>query len=178
MSQEKSWYTLLTRSRFETAVFKNIQKKSIEVFLPKIKKRSGRKDRRKMIDVPLFPGYLFVNLSLDPHEHLSVLKSMGAVRLLGYSSGPVPVPSPQIESLKIITQSGFDVISGSINTLKHGEKMLVIRGPFSGITGEFFRYKGQDRVIIKIETLGQFAGVEIDRQDLEAVPHVMPNSLT
>lgn len=170
MSQEKLWYTLLTRSRFETVVFKDIQKKSIEAFLPKIKKRSSRKDRRLMIDVPLFPGYLFVNLNLDPQEHLRVLKTIGAVRLLGYSSGPVPVLSSQIESLKIITQSGLDVVSGSINSLKQGEKVMVVKGPFSGVTGEFLRYKGQDRVIIKIETLGQFAGVEIDRQNLEALP--------
>lgn len=47
MSQEKSWYTLLTRSRFETAVFKDIQKKSIEAFLPKIKKKADeRTDER------------------------------------------------------------------------------------------------------------------------------------
>jgi transcription antitermination factor NusG len=170
MIQEKLWYTLLTRSRFETVVLKDIQKKSIEAFLPKIKKRSGRKDRRVMINVPLFPGYLFVNLTLDPQEHLRVVKTMGAVRLLGYSSGPVPVPSSHIESLKIITQSGLEVVSGSINELKQGEKVLVVRGPFSGVTGEFLRYKGQDRVIIRIETLGQFAGVEIDRHNLEPLP--------
>ena len=173
MIQEKSWYTLLTRSRFETVVFNDIQKKSIEVFLPKIKKRSQRKDRKMMINVPLFPGYLFVNISLDPREQLSVLKTMGAVRLLGYSSGPVPVPTSHIESLKIVTGVGNDVISGTCGTMEKGERVLVVRGPFSGVHGEFLRYKGKDRVIIKIETLGQFAGVEIDREDLEILPDIL-----
>lgn len=173
MSQEQSWYTLLTKSRFENVVFNDLQKKSIEVFLPKIKKRSQRRDRKSMINVPLFPGYLFVNITLDPVTHLSVVKTTGAVRLLGYSSGPVSVPSAHIESLRIVTGTGLDVVSGTINTLQKGERVLVIRGPFSGVKGEFLRHKGKDRVIIKIETLGQFAGVEIDREDLEILPAIL-----
>ena len=85
MTSDKHWYALLTRSRFENVVTKNIQKKSIEVFLPKIKVKSKRRDRRLMIDVPLFPGYVFVNISLDPREQLHVLKTIGAVRLPGLS---------------------------------------------------------------------------------------------
>jgi len=173
MMEKKQWYTLLTKSRFENVVFTNIQKKSIEAFLPKIKKRSTRKDRNMMIDVPLFPGYLFVNIGLDPEEHLSVLKTFGAVRLLGFSSGPVAVPLSHIESLKIITGTGSDLIIGAINTIKQGEMVMVIRGPFSGVKGEFLRYKGKERVIVKIETLGQFAGVEIDRDDIELLPGIM-----
>ena len=88
MTSDKNWYALLTRSRFENVVTKSIQKKSIEVFLPKIKVKSKRRDRRLVIDVPLFPGYVFVNISLDPREQLHVLKTMGAVRLLGYQNGP------------------------------------------------------------------------------------------
>lgn len=173
MIQDKHWYALLTRSRFENVVFKDIQKKSIDAFLPKIKVKSQRKDRKLMIDVPLFPGFLFVNISLDPLEHLSVLKTMGAVRLLGFSGGPVPVPASHIESLRIITSTGHDIISGNTGTLKKGEMVMVVNGPFSGVKGEFLRYKGKERVIVKIETLGQFAGVEIDRDDVELLPDIL-----
>ncbi|MCP4115051.1 MAG: UpxY family transcription antiterminator [Desulfobacteraceae bacterium] len=173
MIQAKQWYTLLTRSRFENVVFSDIQKKSIEAFLPKIKVKSRRKDRKLMIDVPLFPGYLFVNISLDPLEHLKVLKTMGAVRLLGFSGGPVPVPDSHIESLRIITSTGNDIICGTTNTLKKGEMVMVVNGPFAGVKGEFMRHKGKERVIIKIETLGQFAGVEIAREDVEQLPDIL-----
>ncbi|SLM33275.1 Transcriptional antiterminator (SH3-like protein) [Desulfamplus magnetovallimortis] len=173
MLLEKQWFTLLTRSRFENIVTDMIKKKSIEVFLPTIRVRSRRKDRNLMINAPLFPGYLFVNISLDPREQLKVLKTTGAVRLLGSQQKPLPVPDTHIESLKIITRSGTDIITDSVTSvLKKGEPVLIINGPMAGATGEFMQYKGKGRVIIRIEALGQFAGVEIDEADLEKLPPI------
>ena len=73
------WYVLHTKSRFESVVNDGLYKKSIEVFLPKIIVPSKRKDRRKLIHVPLFPGYVFVKSDLNPVHHLDILKTVGAV---------------------------------------------------------------------------------------------------
>ncbi|MFH1154252.1 MAG: UpxY family transcription antiterminator [Pseudomonadota bacterium] len=173
MKFDKQWFALLTKSRFENVVNTGIEKKSIEVFLPKIRVRSKRKDRKLMIDLPLFPGYLFVKISPEPEEQLRVLKTNGAVRLLGYKDGPVPVPSEQIESLRIITGSGLEVFTGSDSRLKQGESVMVINGPFAGVKGEFVKYKGKNRVLIKIDALAQFAGVEIDEEDIERLPPIL-----
>ena len=173
MKFKKQWYALLTRSRFENVVHDAVTKKSVTVFLPKIKVKSSRKDRHKMINVPLFPGYLFVNILPTADAQLQVLKTLGAVRLLGFKGGPVPIPDPHIESLKIITGAGMEVITGASTTLAKGDPVLVVNGPMAGATGEFIRYRGQGRVIIRIEALGQFAGVEIDEDDIESAPHMM-----
>ncbi len=61
-----AWYALHTRSRFENVVTEGLDKKKIEVFLPKISVRSKRLDRKKIIQVPLFPGYIFVKSDLSP----------------------------------------------------------------------------------------------------------------
>ncbi len=169
----KKWYALLTRSRFENVVTEAIQKKSIDIFFPKIKVQSRRKDRTKMIDVPLFPGYLFVKISLDPGEHLNVVRTVGAVRLLGSQSVPIPVSEQHIESLKIITSTGYGLITGATSTLEQGEAVVVINGPMSGVKGEFLTHKGKGRVIIRVEALGQFAGVEVDADDLERLPPIL-----
>ena len=66
-------------------------RKEVEAFLPRITVRSRRVDRKKMIQVPLFPGYLFVKTSLDPHEHLEVVKTIGVVTFVGNLQGPVPI---------------------------------------------------------------------------------------
>lgn len=173
MIPSPQWYALLTRSRFENVVHDAVHKKGIPIFLPKIKVKSKRKDRRKMIDVPLFPGYVFVHIPATPDAQLSVLKTVGAVRILGYHTGPVPVPDAHIESLKIITDSGLNVTTGPENTLEKGTPVLVVSGPLSGAVGEFMRYRGQGRVIIRIQALGQFAGVEIDENDIEKAPHLL-----
>ena len=44
---ERFWYVLHTKSRFENVVNEGLIKKSFEVFLPKIKVRSRRRDRRR-----------------------------------------------------------------------------------------------------------------------------------
>ena len=161
----RKWYALHTRSRSENIVFENLCKKKLETFFPKIRVRSRRKDRRMMIDVPLFPGYLFVKTDLNPYEHVEILKTFGSVRLVGGISGPVSIPENSIESLKIMIIAGTDIITG--NRFKKGDPVTVVSGPFTGVVGYFERYRGKDRVVVQIEALGQFAAVEVDLMDIE-----------
>ena len=146
-------------------------KKSIEVFLPKIQVRSKRRDRKAMIRVPLFPGYLFVKSDLNPYKHLEIVKTVGAVRLIGNKDGPIPVPSETIKSLEIMIGGNNTVITGS--RFKKGDRVVVVYGPFTGVIGTFVRYRGKGRVIVNIEALGQFAGAEVSEEDIEKLPDIL-----
>lgn len=169
-TRPRQWYVLHTKSRFETVVNEALRKKSLEAFLPKITVPSKRRDRRMTIQVPLFPGYLFVHTSLDPYEHIEIVKTVGAVRLIGSAAGPMPVSDQAIDSLRIMVATGRPVTTGS--RFKRGDPVIVIAGPFSGVTGIFSRYKGLDRVVVEIQALGQFAAVEIAAQDVEILPRI------
>ncbi len=126
-----------------------------------------------MVEYPLFPGYIFVRSSFQPADQLSILKTIGAVRLLGNQTGPVAVPDIQIESLKILTSSSMDLITGSNIALKTGDPVMIIEGPLSGFKGEFIRHKGKGRVIIKIDLLNQYAGTEIEEDKIEKLPELL-----
>lgn len=152
-------------------VNEGLVKKSIEVFLPKIQVRSKRRDRKAMIRVPLFPGYLFVKSDLNPYKHLEIVKTVGAVRLIGNKDGPIPVPSETIKSLEIMIGGNNTVITGS--RFKKGDRVVVVYGPFTGVTGTFVRYRGKGRVIVNIEALGQFAGAEVSEEDIEKLPDIL-----
>ena len=154
---EPHWYVLHTKSRHEKVVNDGLLKKSIEVYLPLVTMRSKRKDRRVMIRVPLFPGYIFVKTDLHPNSHLEVVKTAGAVRLIGNNQGPVPVPDQTVNSLQIRVASNHPVTTG--NQLKSGDRVMVVFGPFAGVVGTFVRYGSKGRVIVNIEALGQYAGV-------------------
>ena len=166
-----TWYVLHTKSRFENVVHDGLLKKNIEVYLPKIKVQSKRRDRRLMIRVPLFPGYVFVKTDLHPYQHLDIVKTVGAVRLIGTKDGPVPVPEDTIESLKIMVSVDQPILTG--NRLKKGDRVMVLNGPLAGVTGTFVRYRGKGRVVVNIEALGQYAGVEVDENDVERVPDIL-----
>lgn len=164
---DSMWYTIHTRSRFENVVLDQLTKKSFEAFLPKMKKPSKRKDRRVVLDVPIFPGYLFVKTALDPNTHLAILKSTGVVRLLGSSIGPMPVPDESLASLRIMVGAEQEIFTGP--TFSEGDLVMVTRGPFEGMTGIFHEHLGQGRVVVNMDLLGQSAAVHIDDTDIECV---------
>lgn len=166
-----NWYVLHTKSRFENVVFDGLLRKSVDAFLPKIKVRSRRRDRRIMIEVPLFPGYVFVKTDLYPQHHLDILKTAGAVRLIGTKGGPVPVDESTVESLKIMVTSDSAVSAG--NRLKKGDRVVVVSGPLTGVIGTFVRYRGKERVIVNVEALGQHAGVDVEEKDVERLPDIL-----
>jgi len=64
------------------------------------------------------------------------------------------------------------ILTGS--RLKRGDRVMVVNGPFTGVTGIFIRYKSQGRVVVNIEALGQYAAVDVDQDDVEKIPHFIP----
>lgn len=164
---DKKWYALHTRSRFENVVLGGLERKGFEAFLPKISIRSRRLDRKKTIQVPLFPGYLFVKTGLDPYEHLDVVKTVGVVTFVGNLQGPVSVPMESVESLKIMVRGCQEILSGL--KYKHGDRVRVVSGPFAGILGEFIRYRGKGRVVVNVDALGQNAAVNVSEDDIEMI---------
>ncbi len=165
------WYVLHTKSRFENVVNDALVKKSFEVFLPKILVKSKRRDRRLMIRAPLFPGYLFLKTVLQSHEYIDILKTGGAVRLIGNKEGPIPVATETIESLKIMVAGDNRVLTGTC--FKKGDPVTVVYGPFTGLTGTFVRYRGKERVVVAIEALRQFAAVDVSEDDVEKLPKIL-----
>ncbi len=57
--------------------------------------------------------------------------------------------------------------------LSKGDRVMVVSGPFAGVTGTFVRYRGKGRVIVNIEALGQHAGVDVDENDIEPLPKIL-----
>jgi transcriptional antiterminator NusG len=165
-----AWYALHTKSRAESVVHDGLLKKSVEVFLPKILVASKRKDRKKMIRIPLFPGYIFVRSDLSATHHLEIVKTAGAVKLLGSHQGPISVPEDAIASLKIMVSTEQPISTGY--QFNRGDRVIVVSGPFTGVTGIFERYGSQGRIVVFIEAMGQFAAVEVDLEDVEKLPPV------
>lgn len=165
-----AWYVLHTRSRFENKVNEGLERKAKEVFLPKVLVRSKRRDRKVMLRVPLFPGYVFIRTDLDPADQLDIVKTAGIVKFVGNRSGPLPVPDEAIESLRLMIATDLDITTGT--RLKKGDRVVVVHGPFTGITGTFSRYHGRNRIVVNIDALGQFAAVEVDEDDCELLPAI------
>jgi transcription elongation factor/antiterminator RfaH len=166
-----SWYVLHTRSRFEQVVSDGLTRKTIDTFLPMISTLSKRRDRRRVIRVPLFPGYVFVKSDLSPRERLEILKTIGVVQIIGNRDGPIPVSDEIVTSLRIMVSRDTPVQVGRIR-FKKGDRAMVVAGPFTGVIGTFVRYGGIGRVVVSVKALGQFAAVEVAEEDVERLPDI------
>ena len=86
------WFAVWTRSRHEQVVRTQLDEKGITAFLPTVARWSRWKDRKKKVDFPLFPGYVFVRV--DPAERLAVLKCTGVVSIVSFNGEPAPGSGP------------------------------------------------------------------------------------
>ena len=162
------WYALHTRSHFEQKVYDGLCRKSIEAFLPRIEVISRRRDRRKMILIPMLSGYVFVFSDLGPENHLEILKTIGVVRMLGFKGKPIPAREEEISSLMIL--DGTNRTVQSRDYVKKGDRVMIMEGPLKGLVGFYLRHKGQsDKVVVSVELLQRSLSVEIEDWALEKI---------
>ena len=160
-----AWYAVHTRSNFEKRVAGELMLKGIECFLPVVREVHQWKDRKKLVEVPVFSGYVFVRFAASPEEQLTVLKTNGTARIVGTSGAPEPIPSSEIDSIRVLVDSGC--VFKQHPFLKEGARVLVKRGPLRGIYGVLLTIKNTHRLILSITLLSQSVAAEIDMSDVE-----------
>ncbi len=121
------------------------------------------KDRRKELDLPLFPGYIFVRIALK--DRLQVLKVPGVIQFVSFSGKPAPLPESDIESLRNGLVGGYHAEPHPY--LKVGKRVRVRNGPFSGMEGILTRRKDKFRVVLSIELIQRSVAVEVDESEVE-----------
>lgn len=158
------WYAVHTRSRHEDKVHLGLVQKAFHVFLPKMEVWSKRKDRRKKILLPMFPGYLFIELrTMDNVTKVDVLKTFGVVRILGKPRGsePLPVPDAKIDAIQRIIQSKVEV--QQLQYPKAGEPARIIDGPFKGVEGVVLKTDYERELfVISIELLQRSVAIKLE----------------
>ena len=159
---ERCWYAAYTSANHERRVAMQLGQRSVEHFLPLYESVRRWKDRRMKLQLPLFPGYVFVRLAL--RDRLQVLQVPGVARLVGFHGGPAALPDEQIEAL----QNG---LGNSLAVEPHpyltaGRRVRVLRGPLAGLEGAVVRRKKRVRFVISVELIRRAVAVEVDEADL------------
>ena len=162
-----NWYAIYTKPRHEFVVHGELQKKGIESFLPTFKRLQQWKDRKKFVEFPLFPGYLFVHVQHDSSAFLNVLKTRSVVTFISSTPGnPSTVAVEEIQSLKLLLDSGEEL--DVYPNLKEGELIRVKRGPLRGAEGILTRKDEQYLFLVNVHLLGRSVAVKIYADELEA----------
>lgn len=158
------WFAVYTSARHEKTVARQLEERCIERFLPLYRSSRRWKDRRKLVDLALFPSYVFVRI--EARDKLRVLQVPGVVSLVTCNGQLAALPEQEIDALR----SGLDhgVYAEPCPYLRVGRRVRVARGPLAGAEGVLIKKKDKCRVVISLDVLMRSVAVEVDGADLEA----------
>ena len=156
------WYVVQTRARHEKRVAEQLEAFSCEAFLPLYQEVHQWCDRRVRVELPLFPGYLFVHVSLQDRRQAVCLP--GVVRLLAFNGVPAPVPEQEIASLRAAVEEHLAVWPHPY--VQAGRRVRIIRGPLCGATGILLRRKNRSHLVLSVDLIQRSVAVEIAAADV------------
>jgi len=135
----------------------------LNCFLPVYRSVRRWKDRRKELDMALFPGYVFVNLSLP--DRLGVLRAPGVLRFVTFQGQPAAVPDSEIRALESSMSAGLQPQPHPY--LRQCTKVRVKHGPLVGAEGIMIRRKDRFRLVLSIDLIMRSVMLEVDEADVE-----------
>lgn len=155
--EPRSWHVLMVRTNHEKRIAQGLDSRGIEHFLPCYRSARQWKDRRVTLELPLFPGYVFVRMA--PDEHLRALMIPQVFSLVGNANAAATVDEAEIDSIRRGIAQGR---AEPHPYLKAGEQVVITEGPMSGITGILLRRQNQARVVVSIQSIARSFVVDID----------------
>jgi transcription antitermination factor NusG len=160
LNETDQWFAIYVRSHFERAVEECLKGKGYQAFSPSYRTLRKRSGRSKMLDLPLFPGYVFC--SFNPRRRLPILTTPGIVNIVGPGNVPEPVNLSEIRSIQRIAESGRSVQPWPF--LQQGQKIRIEAGPLSGTEGTLLRVKNELRLVVSVTLLQRSMAVEVDQE--------------
>jgi transcription antitermination factor NusG len=152
------WFAIRTLSRHEKIVRDQLARRNIEHLLPTVKRLSQWSDRKKEVEVPLFPGYCFARLRWE--DRLPVLQSQGVMSFVGTAARAEAIPDEEIESLRKALLNSSTFVCHPY--LKEGMLVEVIQGPLRGVKGHLVREARCARLVLSITLIQRSLSIEID----------------
>lgn len=158
----RQWRALWTRSHCERLVWDQLTAKGFHPFLPTIDVWSRRAGLRRQIQVPMFPGYLFLCHAMDKSAYTEVRKTRGLVCVLGERwDNLAVVPACEIEAIQRLVQTRTPVLAHAF--LRAGQRVRIVCGPLADVEGILLRERPEKGLLVlSIGLLGRSVAVEVD----------------
>jgi transcription antitermination factor NusG len=153
------WYAVHVRHQHERAVARALSHNNFETFLPLYRSRRQWSDRVKVLELPLFPTYVFARFR--EVQRVQVLRTPGVRSIVSFNHRLAPVRDEEIQSLQVMVRSGVPIEPWPI--LREGQRVRVERGPLQGVEGILLRFKNSWRVVVGVEILQRAVAAEVDR---------------
>ncbi len=163
-SSPEPWCVVQTRYRCESKVAVQLQGKGVETFLPLLHETHRWSDRRKIISLPLFSGYLFVRLRQSTTVRAHILRTEGVLGFVNAGRDGSLVPSHQIDDLRRLLAQKLPCALRAF--LKEGQRVRIRGGCLDGLEG-VLALSSRKTLVISIECIQRSVAVTIEGYELE-----------
>jgi len=156
---KENWYAIYTRPRSEKKVYELLIDQNFNSYLPLITTLRQWSDRKKKVQLPLIPSYVFVKI--EEKNLNTILPINGVVRILKHLGKPAKIRDYEIENLKILLSDTDNITLIDTLNLKKGDSIIVEKGVFKGLIAECVKLNGKHRVIVRIDGIENIIEVNI-----------------
>lgn len=164
-SHEHRWYAFVTKPRHEKKTKMYLDGAGLTSYLPLRKTLNQWKDRKKWVESPVFPSYIFCYI---PYSHrFEVLQVPSVVRIVGFNNQPTPVKEHELDAIKMLlaTNLQFDVRPG----LLKGDHVRITSGLLMDYEGQIVQERGNKLFVIHINSLGKSIVLDASQIKLEKI---------
>lgn len=165
VAEEKQWFALYTKPRWEKKINTALLKKDIDVWCPIQKIQKQWSDRKKIVEEPLFKSYIFVNINYKS-ERLKVLMTDGVLNFVHYLRKPAVIKEEEVNIIKkYLDEEMVQIAIISSDGFQPDSKVRVNHGVFMDKEGTVLR-GGKKKVYVQLKSLGQVMVVEFPTEYL------------
>ena len=162
-NEERRWWALVTKTRQEKAVARQLLAQEVPFYLPLMWKDHFTRGRRVRAHLPLFSSYMF--LYGTPDDRVTALQTNRLTQTL-----PVTEQSELLEDLRNIEQLiAADAPLTVESRLRPGHRVRVRAGAMRGIEGLVTKCRSRSRLLVAINLLHCGVSIEIDDYMLEPI---------
>jgi transcription antitermination factor NusG len=154
-----AWFAVQTRPRHEKKVSAELQEKGVSAFLPLVSRTRQWSDRSRVVEMPLFPQYVFVRIAQTLQTRVSVLRTNGITNFVGTRGIGVPIPDEQIERVQTVVARGIPVTPHSF--LNVGKRIRIRGGALDGLQGILTAVNGDQTLVVSVELIQRSIAIRI-----------------
>ena len=162
----ENWYALNTRPRYEKKVADALRAKGLEVLLPLFAERHRWSDRQRIVQLPVFAGYVFIRLDATLEARIPVLRIPGVLGFVGVRGVGVAISEEEIEAVQTLMEHG--VLMTPHMFLQVGKRVRIRGGSLDGLRGILLAKNGDLSLVISVESIQR--SIEIRVTGYEVVP--------
>jgi len=164
---ESHWYAFRTRARHEKRATQQLREAGVQTFLPLAHEIREWSDRRKVVEMPLFPGYGFVRINYLSPDRVRVLSIHGIVSFVGPHGSGTPVPDRQIEDLRAVIHHKMPCRPHPY--LAVGRRVRIRGGALDGVKGVLIEQREDRSLVISLDSIQRAVSIRIEGYDLDVL---------